>query len=41
LQAQEEILKREKELERARLKLAEIRKARYKPDDYDSSSSNF
>lgn len=40
--AQEEILRKEKELDSARKKLAEIRKARYKdkgPEDGDSSSS--
>ncbi|XP_033725564.1 talin-1-like isoform X5 [Pecten maximus] len=41
LQAQEEILRKEKELQMARQKLAGIRKAKYKdrPDEYDSSSS--
>lgn len=38
--AQEEILKKERELESARRKLADIRKARYKdkPEEFDSSS---
>lgn len=42
IMAQEEILRKEKELDSARKKLAEIRKARYKdkgPEDGDSSSS--
>ncbi|GAB1607177.1 talin-1-like isoform X1 [Argonauta hians] len=42
IMAQEEILRKEKELDSARKRLAEIRKARYKdkpPEDYDSSSS--
>ncbi|KAJ8313220.1 hypothetical protein KUTeg_009228 [Tegillarca granosa] len=43
LQAQEEILRKEKELEKARLNLAKIRKGRYKekPEDCDDSSSSF
>ncbi|KAK3096284.1 hypothetical protein FSP39_025308 [Pinctada imbricata] len=41
LMAQEEILRKEKELQRAREQLARIRKAKYKekPEDNDSSSS--
>ncbi|XP_064596457.1 talin-1-like [Liolophura sinensis] len=40
IMAQEEILKKERELESARRKLADIRKARYKdkPEEFDSSS---
>ena len=39
--AQEEILRKEKELQRAREQLARIRKAKYKekPEDDDSTSS--
>ncbi len=40
--AQEEILRKEKELQDARRRLEKIRKEKYKdrsPEDYDSSSS--